>query len=201
MSTPPSDSGPSPAAKPASDPEPEPAKLPPLTAEQFRVYNRLAVQMDYFHEHFRHIWKTLYSACESGRRPAGMTLKQFIDEGLNLVRYLEAHHRIEETHLFPILARKMPQFGTAIPSGKKKKKADCELLKQHEKIHEGMDLLEDYLRACKNKEVEFELGVLKEKMDSWGEVLMKHLDEEVETLGAENMRKYYTLEEVRAIPI
>jgi len=45
------------------------------------------------------------------------------------------------------------------------------------------------------------LRVLREKMDSWGEVLWKHLDQEVETLGAENMRKYWTLEEMRKMPM
>ena len=40
-----------PAAVPDVEPKPEPepeAQLPPLTPEEFRVYNRLADQMDYF---------------------------------------------------------------------------------------------------------------------------------------------------------
>jgi len=78
---------------------------------------------------------------------------------------------------------------------------DCELLRQHRLIHEGMDVFEGYLRACQNRETELELSVLKEKMDSWGDVLMKHLDEEVDELRAETMRKYWTLDEMRAIPI
>lgn len=136
-----------------------------------------------------------------------MTLKQFIDQGLNLVRYLEAHHSIEETHLYPILARKMPQFRAAVRAKAKgkgrgaKEGDDCELLRQHAEIHRGMDEFEAYLRACKNGEKEFELGVLKEKMDSWGEVLFTHLDQEVRELSAENMRRYWTLTEMRAIPI
>lgn len=128
-----------------------------------------------------------------------MTLKQFIDEGLHLVRYLEAHHSIEESYLYPILARKMPEFRAA--TSKRDKDGDCELLRQHKAIHAGMDVFEAYLRACRNRECEFELSVLKEKMDSWGDVLMKHLDQEVRDLGAENMRKYWTLAEVRAIPV
>lgn len=121
-----------------------------------------------------------------------------------MVRHLEAHHRIEEEHLFPLLARKMPQFGSPTPPTRGKKggkKKDCELLKQHERIHEGMEGLEKYLRACRSGEVEFELGVLRERMESWGEVLMRHLDEEVEALGAENMRRFWTVEEVRGLPI
>jgi hemerythrin-like domain-containing protein len=120
-----------------------------------------------------------------------MSLKQFIDEGLMFVQYLTAHHNIEETYLYPLLARKMPEFR----SGK------TELLQQHRQIHAGMDQFEEYLNKCRSKEVELELSVLKEKMDSWGEILWTHLDEEVRTLGAENMRKYWTVEEIKAMPM
>ncbi|KAH8879829.1 hypothetical protein GQ53DRAFT_671189 [Thozetella sp. PMI_491] len=178
-----------------ADPEPE---LPPLSPEQFRVYNRLAVTMNYFHDHFRRSWNILYGACESGRRPSNMSLKQFIDEGLHLTQYLTAHHGIEEAHIFPLLGRKMPEFrsggkGGGGPAG--------ELVRQHRQIHAGMDMFEEYLRKCRNREVELELSVMKEKMDSWGPVLLTHLDQEVDTLRAENMRKYWTMEEMRAIPM
>ena len=64
-----------------------------------------------------------------------------------------------------------------------------------------MDLFEEYLKGCLGGETELELKVLKEKMDSWGEVLWKHLDQEVKTLGADNMSKYWTLEEMRRMPM
>lgn len=165
------------------------------------------------HDHFRKSWKLLYTAASTGRRPAGMTLKQFIDEGpvnpfhsclqpiltsrlgISLVRYLETHHGIEETYFFPLLAKKMPEFRSGKGNGA------SELLQQHKQIHAGMDVFEDYLRKCRNGETELELSVLKEKMDLWGDVLLKHLDQEVKTLGAENMRRYWTIAEIRAMPI
>ncbi|EON99132.1 hypothetical protein UCRPA7_5362 [Phaeoacremonium minimum UCRPA7] len=170
-------------------------KLPPLSPAEFKTYNRLAQQMDYFHEHFRRSWNLLYNACSSGRRPANMSLKQFIDEGLHFTQYLTAHHNIEETYLFPLLARKMPEFKSGPGKGA------AELLRQHREIHAGMDVFEDYLRRCRNRETELEMSVLKEKMETWGAVLWKHLDQEVKTLGAENMRKYWSIEEVRSLPI
>ena len=118
-------------------------------------------------------------------------------KGLSLARYLEGHHNIEETYIFPILARKMPEFRTGPGAGA----GAGELVRQHRLIHDGMDIFEDYLRRCRSGETELELSVLKEKMDSWGDVLLGHLDQEVKTLGAENMRRYWTLEEVRAIPM
>ncbi|KAL1839443.1 hypothetical protein VTJ49DRAFT_1513 [Mycothermus thermophilus] len=194
---------------------PEEPALPPLTPQEFRIYNRLAEKMDYFHEHFRQMYTTLQTACATNRRPAGMSLKQFLDEGLNLVHYLETHHSIEETYLYPLLARKMPEFrATAPPSGSsgsaggkgkgpkgKGKKEECELIRQHREIHEGMDQMAEYLRKCKSKECEFEMGVLKEKMEGWGEVLLRHLDDEVRELGAEKMRRYWTVAEMKSIPI
>jgi hemerythrin-like domain-containing protein len=113
-----------------------------------------------------------------------MSLKQFIDEGLQFIRHLTAHHDIEETYVFPLLAAKMPEFQGG---GRGNAKA-AELLQQHKEIHKGMDEFEGYLKQCRNKETEFELGVLKTKMDTWRAVLWKHLDQEVKTLGAENSK-------------
>ncbi|EAQ88919.1 hypothetical protein CHGG_05538 [Chaetomium globosum CBS 148.51] len=202
---------PGPDSAPEQEAEPEPA-LPPLTPQEFRIYNRLAEQMEYF------MYTTLHTACTTNRRPAGMSLKQFIDEGLRLARYLEMHHSIEETHLYPLLGRKMPEFRATsagagaggLGGGKKggggggKKRRDseeCELLRQHRVIHEGMDETADYLRRCKERECELELGVLKAKMDSWGDVLLQHLDQEVRDLGAEKMRRHFTVQEMKAIPM
>lgn len=68
------------------------------------------------------------------------------------------HHSIEEQHIFPILAAKMPEF--------KQGRNAAELLRQHKEIHEGMDVFEEYLRQCKNGETELDLRTLKIKMDS-----------------------------------
>lgn len=87
----------------------------------------------------------------------------------------------------------MPEF--------KAGKNAAELLRQHKEIHKGMDVFEKYLNEVRSGERELELSVLKEKMDSWGTVLWTHLDQEVKTLGAENMRKYWTMEEMRRMPM
>ncbi|KAK3400960.1 hypothetical protein B0T20DRAFT_405646 [Sordaria brevicollis] len=197
--------------------------LPPLSPEDFKVYNRLAEQMDYFHNHFRSMWNTLYTACiqDNSQGPAKLSERQLIEEGLRLARYLEAHHSIEETYIFPLLAEKMPQFRAAVyahdhhdhhhPRQSRTKQegleedvaeaANCELIQQHRAIHIGMEQFEKYLRDCRSKKAEFSLPVLKEKMDSWGDVLLKHLDQEVEELGAENMRAVWSREEMMRFPM
>ncbi|KAK1961613.1 hypothetical protein LY78DRAFT_661979 [Colletotrichum sublineola] len=166
-------------------------ELPPLTPAEFRVYNQMAEKMEYFHNYFRRQWTLLHDAATSGRRPRNMTLKQFLDTGLEFSRHLTAHHGIEEAHVFPMLAERMPEF----------RGGRAELLRQHKEIHKGLDAFEDYLRRCRDRETELELNVLREKMDGWGGVLWAHLDQEVATLGAENMRRYWTMEEVRRMPM
>jgi hypothetical protein len=38
----------------------------------------------------------------------------------------------------------------------------AELLRQHKEIHQGMDVFEEYLQSCRNRETELELKVLKQ---------------------------------------
>jgi hypothetical protein len=44
-------------------------------------------------------------------------------------------------------------------------------------------------------------GELKEVMDTFGKVLWEHLDAEVHELRAENMRKFWSPEEMRRLPM
>ncbi|CAK7216578.1 hypothetical protein SBRCBS47491_002875 [Sporothrix bragantina] len=187
--------------------EEEKETLPPLSPAQFREYNRMAEHMDHFHNHFRMVWNMLYDACEKRKRPAGMSIRQFLDEGLQFISHLTTHHSIEESYVFPMLAKRMPEFQ---PPGKKKggsgnsgaaqnksRAKAAELIQQHREIHAGMDAFEDYVRKCRTGETELDLTALKAQMDTWGKVLWQHLDEEVKALGAENMRKYWSLEDMR----
>jgi hemerythrin-like domain-containing protein len=119
-----------------------------------------------------------------------MSIKQFLTLGQNFCHHLTVHHTIEEQHIFPVLAKKMPVF-----------RKELDLLQQHKQIHRGLDVLEKYLEDCAEGERELRLGELKVILDGFGEVLWQHLDDEVEQLGAENMRKYWTAEEIRRMPM
>lgn len=99
------------------------------------------------------------------------------------------HHTIEEQYIFPYLAERMPAF-----------QQELELLTQHKQIHAGLEKFESYLEDCSSGKRELRLAELKELMDSFGEVLFAHLADEVEQLGAENMRKYWSIEEAQNMP-
>ncbi|KAI9363904.1 hypothetical protein DFJ73DRAFT_472534 [Zopfochytrium polystomum] len=203
--------------------------LPPLSRDQFRQFNRLAEEMDRFHSHFRETWEMLSSACATGRRPRGMTAKQFTAEGLRLCRHLHMHHNIEESLVFPRLAARMPEFrkptkaqiaAAAANNNERESEggdgdggsggggddsaeaaAAARLTLQHRRIHGGMDALEAYLDACHAGTRELDWGELRALMESWGDVLLQHLDEEVRLLGADNMRKHWSAAEIRAMPM
>ncbi|WQF81198.1 Putative hemerythrin [Colletotrichum destructivum] len=162
-----------------------------LTPSEFDIYNRLAVMMEKFHSYFRRIWKRLYSACSAPDHDSPkMTDDQIVREGLFLSCRLANHHNVEESSLFPLLARRMPRF-----------QGDDVLLKQHRQIHDGLEDFQQYLEGCRTRKDRLDRQVLKSKMDPWGDVLMLHLDQEVEMLGARYMQKYWTQEEMLEMPI
>ena len=132
----------------------------------------------------------MYEACSNNTRPSGMSLRQFISFGLQFCNMLGMHHSIEERYIFPILAKKMPAF-----------KEELHLLTQHKAIHKGLDQFELYLEECRSGERELRLEEMKQSMDTFGGVLWQHLDDEVAQLGAENMRKYWTLMDMGNMPL
>jgi hemerythrin-like domain-containing protein len=193
----------------ADDKTAESESRPKLSPYDFRQYNRIAENMDYFvssaarvpdtnttvvdmqqHNHFRETWTLMYKACENNKRPASMSIRQFLHTGLEFCNHLEMHHGIEERHVFPLLAKKMPAF-----------RKELELLAQHKEIHQGLEKFREYLENCQSGEKELRLVEMRRLMDEFGDVLWRHLDEEVKELGAENMRKYWTLEEMRTLSL
>ncbi|KXT00527.1 hypothetical protein AC578_4094 [Pseudocercospora eumusae] len=165
-------------------------KLPKLSAQDFKIYNHMAEHMDMFHENFRRTWNTLYTSASTNSRPNGMSIRQFLSLAEQFSHHLTIHHTIEEQHIFPVLGRKMEIF-----------KDSEHLLEQHKHIHEGLEGFESYIHECRAGQKELRLGELKLLMDGFGDVLWRHLDDEVRTLGAENMRRYWSLEEMRRMPM
>ena len=74
-------------------------------------------------------------------------------------------------------------------------------LEQHKQIHAGLDKLEAYMKDVKRGKIDLERAKVKEILDGFGEVLWKHLEEEVGMLGAENMRRFYKKEEIARLPM
>ncbi|EFY85984.1 hypothetical protein MAC_08003 [Metarhizium acridum CQMa 102] len=143
------------------------------------------------HNYFRQTWTLLWTAATTSRRPQNLAQRQFLNEAISFARHLSAHHGIEEAHIFPLLATRMPEFDAKRGS----------LVKQHDQIHKGLEDFETYVKQCHAGREDFEMGVLREKMEGWEGVLWKHLDEEVKMLGAERMRAVWSKEEMMRMPM
>ncbi|KAF7950017.1 hypothetical protein EAE96_007321 [Botrytis aclada] len=156
---------------------------PRLTLSEFKAYNRLADQMDLFHNNFRRMWNEVYSACTNNKRPSDQSIHTFLSLAESFCNQLTLHHTIEERHFFPELAARMSEFRK-------------DLVGQHREIHHGLDKMHRYVKMCRSGETELQLLHIKVLMDSFGEILWTHPDDEVRALGADNMRKYWTLQEM-----
>ncbi|OAX78225.1 hypothetical protein ACJ72_07471 [Emergomyces africanus] len=166
--------------------------VPDIAAADFKVYNNYAVRMDFFHTAFRNTWTTLYDACVANELPNDISQERLIEIGKTFCIDLQVHHDFEEQAIFPYFAQRMPEF--------RDEDSKDELLGQHKQIHAGLTKMLEYLSACEGGQKEFELKDLKAIMDVFGEVLWCHMDDEVDQLRAQNMQKYWSLEEIKAMP-
>ncbi|KAK6599254.1 hypothetical protein H4I96_08458 [Botrytis cinerea] len=138
---------------------------PKLTLSEFKAFNRLADHMDLFHNNFRMMWNEIYSACNNNKRPSHQSIHAFLNLAESFCTQLTLHHTIEERHFFPELAVRMPEFRE-------------DLVGQHREIHHGLDQMHQYLKMCRTGETELQLSHLKVLMESFGEILWTHLDDE-----------------------
>ncbi|TFK86624.1 hypothetical protein K466DRAFT_587073 [Polyporus arcularius HHB13444] len=153
-------------------------------------WNRLSEGMSYFHNHFKHEFNALYELADGSFTKRGMSLPAYLRMATQLAKGLTVHHTIEERHIFPILAKRMEMF------------QDNEVhLKSHEAIHHGVDELTKRVRKWLDEPSTYDPKEMRACLDSWREVLFSHLDQEVKDLSGENMKKYWTLEEVERIPM
>jgi len=119
-----------------------------------------------------------------------MTSAALIRLTSGFISHLTVHHDIEEQHIFPILAKRMENF-----------RPNAAPLQQHKQIHAGLDKLEEYMTECKNGDRDLRREELRDILDGFGAVLWAHLDDEVRELGAENMSKYWSKEEIARLPM
>lgn len=115
--------------------------------------------------------------------------QQLIERGTAFCDELEVHHDREEAFLFPKLAARMPEFGS-----------QSLLVDQHKQVHGGVVALRQYLLDCHRGERGLDPVKMKRIMDSFGDTLWAHLDDEVYALRAERIRLHWTLDEFRKIP-
>lgn len=76
-----------------------------------------------------------------------------------------------------------------------------QLIAQHKVIHDGLEKLQSHVQNCLQSSVDLRWNQIKEILDSFGPTLWEHLEDEVRELGAEEMRKYWSIAEMNRLPM
>ncbi|KAF7315619.1 Hemerythrin domain-containing protein [Mycena indigotica] len=155
-------------------------------------WNHISETMLTYHNYFKGEFNNLYELADGSWTKRGMSLSLYLDKARQLNQHLTMHHTIEERHIFPILATKMPQFSTETDDGH---------LESHRGIHQGLDQLATLVSKFKKEPSTYSPDEMRACLDGFREVLFRHLDQEVSDLQGENMKKYWTLKELDLIPI
>lgn len=131
-------------------------------------------------------------------------LLSFLQIGASLAQHLEGHHMIEETYIFPLLAKKLPQFGK-------------EHLQEHATMHHAVEEMGNYIQQCAKKlqngrakkgEDEawpkdiFDEDKMKSHLEHLRDTLFVHLEHEEASLRPDSLKKAgFTEDEIRRIPM
>lgn len=164
--------------------------LPPLTPFQHTKYNALAKKMQYFHSYLQGEFEQAYELADGSYTKRGMSFKSYLNSVDQFRMHLTMHHDIEEAHVFPKLAERMPEF-----------RENERHKTSHKLIHDGLDRVEAAVKAFKKDPTKYKPETMREALDSFREPLYTHLAEEVRDLSAENMRKYWSIEDLKLIPM
>ncbi|CAA7261621.1 unnamed protein product [Cyclocybe aegerita] len=157
-----------------------------------RKWNRMSEKMSGFHEWFKQEFNMLYTLADGSFTSRGLSLAHYLETAKTMNHHLTMHHAIEERYVFPILTKKMPQFA---------KENEGAHIISHQGIHEGLVKLEKLVDKWTDEPATYSPEEMRDCLDSFRDVLFHHLDEEVEDLRGENLKKYFTLQEVTALPI
>ncbi|CAD6887481.1 unnamed protein product [Tilletia caries] len=105
-------------------------------------YARLLNIMLPYHNRFRQTYATIQATLHSPH-PQSLPqrrLETLLHQTLNLTHHLDAHHHIEESFIFPVLAVRMPQFGAGDAGDKGH-------VEEHRRMHASLETLRTYARS------------------------------------------------------
>ncbi len=146
-------------------------------------YNKLYEGMRFYHSLLRNKWVLIRQELNTETPRPQRVVPQFLD----FTQHLDLHHRIEEAHIFPLLAKRLPQFAD-----------NAAHKKEHEVMHKCLTDLEGYARYVQDDMSSWSLSKAKVLVDRLEGALFPHLEAEEESLKAESLRKAgFTVEELR----
>lgn len=96
-------------------------------------FARLYQGMLPFHNHFRAEHAQIVRGIPESQSIPKVSLLRLMQQALQLCGHLEMHHTIEEAHIFPLLAKKVPSFAM-----------DSDHIKEHALMHAQLEALQEY---------------------------------------------------------
>jgi Hemerythrin HHE cation binding domain len=96
-------------------------------------FARLYQGMLPFHNHFRMEHAQIVKGIPKSQTSPKVSLLHLMQQALQLCGHLEMHHTIEEAHIFPLLAKKVPSFAM-----------DSDHIKEHALMHAQLEALQQY---------------------------------------------------------
>lgn len=158
-------------------------------------YNRWSDALKYFHDHFRHSIADIagslrLSASSNPAQPPVLSLEQLKAlhrNILELTRGLTMHHTIEDRTCFPVLCKKIPEFG--------------ELSEQHHQLEEMIAQLTDLARLPmdKNTDLSSHTAQLQSGMTQLQLLALPHMAAEEELTLPAKTRLLFTEREMSSL--
>jgi iron-sulfur cluster repair protein YtfE (RIC family) len=177
-----------------------------LAAMSVDPFSHLLQGMVPFHNSFRMHHAEIQARLATSQTLSKRDLSQMMRTSLQLCNHLDTHHMIEETYIFPLLAKKMTQFA---PSSQH--------TKEHDVMHATLEKLQTYSRGVlgrlQDSQGSVEAGTAWPKdvydsekfstlVDDLAQALFPHLAAEEESLSPASLRKAgFTAEELSRIPL
>ncbi|KAK2464023.1 hypothetical protein APHAL10511_003967 [Amanita phalloides] len=112
-------------------------------------------------------------------------VQPFMIFALTAISTVHHHHNIEETFLFPFFEEKLGKGALQVN------------VEQHEKFIPQLNELENYLKDVQDGKAKYDGKLVVEKIESFGDIMVEHLRDEIATLEPERMRANYTEKELK----
>ncbi|PFH51518.1 hypothetical protein AMATHDRAFT_58955 [Amanita thiersii Skay4041] len=145
--------------------------------------------MDELHNEFRREFNMLIEYANDTYTGPPLPLDRYLSHASMFREMLNLHHATEEDRIFPMLAQRMPQFSPHSEGH----------VQSHHKIHAGLNDLSKLVSKWRDNPEAYSPTEMKNCLESFREILFRHLDEEVEDLKGENLRQHFTLNEIEKL--
>ncbi|KAF9465055.1 hypothetical protein BDZ94DRAFT_433533 [Collybia nuda] len=146
--------------------------------------------MNSFHEYFKYEFKEIYEAADGSFTKRGLSLAMYLDSVRSFNSHLTMHHTIEERHIFPILAKKIPKFANTAENGH---------VDSHKAIHDGLEALMKLVTNWRKEPTTYSPREMIATLDKLKPVLFEHLDQEVQDLKGDQLKLHFTLKEIESL--